>query len=289
MKCIFMFADIVFCICSNKKIEIDNEMNRFMLSDSYDNHFDVEILLNDKYNDFSRCYQIGDDLIQAYYLENRKMICELKGGDKGAIGYSLYDKNYDYFQCFLNQYHFDTNLFVLRKILRTLPMRAIFLHYQALFFHASQISINGVGILFTAPSGTGKSTQARLWERFESAHIVCNDRTIVRKINDQWMTYGYPLDGSQPVANNEKNRLGAIVILKQGKINVVERYNIAKMLSLLIEQIVLDTWNSEMKEKAMSLLVEVVKDIPVYVLTCTPDINAVMTLKKQLQKERVIE
>ncbi|WP_370839368.1 hypothetical protein [Intestinibacter bartlettii] len=32
------------------------------------------------------------------------------------------------------------------------------------------------GILFSAPSGTGKSTQADLWEKYENAEIINGDR-----------------------------------------------------------------------------------------------------------------
>lgn len=289
MKYIFMFADIKFSIHTDVEVEITNEMENFVSIN--DNNIDcyIEICQKNEVNYHSRNYMIGEDLIQEYYQEDGKMFCELKGGDKGPIGCVSYDKSFKYFICTLNQYKFQSNLYMMSIIVRTLPIRAIFLHFHTLFFHASQISVNGIGILFTAASGVGKSTQAKLWHEFENAHIVCNDRTLVRKKNDQWCTYGYPLDGSEPVMSNEKNKLGAIVLLKQGKENRIEKFSIVKMVSLLIEQIVLDTWNYEMRDKALALLFELVNEIPVYVLTCTPDQRAVNVLKNQLQKEGVIK
>lgn len=287
MEYIFMFADIKISIQSQVVIKMTSEMEDFISLNNNDIDCCVKVCQRNEVNYHSRKHMIGEDLIQEYYQENGKKYCELKGGNKGPIGCVSYDDNYKYFICTLNQYKFQSDLYVMSTIMRTLPLRAIFLHYNTLFFHASQISINGKGILFTAASGIGKSTQAKLWHRFENAHIVCNDRTLVRKINNQWCTYGYPLDGSEPVISNEKNKLGAIVLLKQGKENTIEKKSIVKIVTLLIEQIVLDTWDYEMRDKAISLLFELVNEIPVYVLTCTPDQKAVNALKKQLQIEGV--
>ena len=35
--------------------------------------------------------------------------------------------------------------------------------YDTILFHGSVIAVDGEGYLFTAKSGTGKSTHARLW------------------------------------------------------------------------------------------------------------------------------
>lgn len=53
--------------------------------------------------------------------------------------------------------------------------------FFVLFFHAAQITYQETGILFAGPSGAGKTTQAKLWERFRNARIICNDRTLLRK------------------------------------------------------------------------------------------------------------
>ena len=63
----------------------------------------------------------------------------------------------------------------------------------------------------------GKTTQAKLWERFRNARIICNDRTLLRKQDGNWYSYGYPMDGSQPVRSGEVHVAGCIVLVKQSQ------------------------------------------------------------------------
>lgn len=170
-----------------------------------------------------------------------------------------------------------------------LPMREIFLRFGALFLHASQITYQGRGILFTAPSGTGKTTQAKLWQQYRGAEILCNDRTLTRKVDGAWRTYGYPLDGSEPVCSSAVNPLGAVVLLEQGRReNRVERLGPAKALPRLMRQVVLDCWSGEARAEAMELLITLMEDVPVYLLTCTPEEQAVETLEAKLMEDEVI-
>ena len=141
----------------------------------------------------------------------------------------------------------------LEMFCRMLPMRAILLRFHTLFLHAAQVSLKGTGILFTAPSGTGKTTQAKLWKKYRNGQIVCSDRTLARKINGVWKTYGYPLDGSEPVRSGEVNRLGCIVLLRQDAVCRIERLRPAKAVGSLMQQAVMDCWDGDAKSQVMEL------------------------------------
>lgn len=115
--------------------------------------------------------------------------------------------DFSHIQCVLN---LDNYVYIPQQmdfILRTLPMRAIFQQFGTLFFHAAQIAVKETGILFTAPSGTGKTTQAKLWEKYRGARRICADRTLVRRLPEGWRTFGYPLDGSEPICSEEEHAL----------------------------------------------------------------------------------
>ena len=165
-----------------------------------------------------------------------------------------------------------------------LPMREIFQHFQTVFLHASQIAIRGKGILFTAPSGTGKTTQAKLWKQYRGAEIICNDRTLTRKLDGLWHTYGYPIDGSEPVRSEKVNRLRCVVLLRQGLTNTIQPLPPARAVSLLMRQVVFDTWSGTARATAMQQLLSLVEDIPVFLLTCTPDERAVEMLEQKLKE-----
>lgn len=232
---------------------------------------------------------VGEDLIQIYYQEQDNRFCVLAGGDRGALACTWYTADCRKMVCFINQVNCQVPQDTDGQILRMLPMREIFLRFGALFLHASQITYQGRGILFTAPSGTGKTTQAKLWQQYRGAEILCNDRTLTRKVDGAWRTYGYPLDGSEPVCSSAVNPLGAVVLLEQGRReNRVERLGPAKALPRLMRQVVLDCWSGEARAEAMELLITLMEDVPVYLLTCTPEEQAVETLEAKLMEDEVI-
>ena len=62
-------------------------------------------------------------------------------------------------------------LAVYRKIVESM------LGYDTLLMHGAVIAVGNKAWLFTAPSGTGKSTQAELWERYRNAEQINGDRS----------------------------------------------------------------------------------------------------------------
>lgn len=230
---------------------------------------------------------IGEDLLQKYYYEDGLYYCEAKGG-KASVTCTSYDKKLKQMICVINEKPFLQPPKTLDKILSLLPMRTIFLNFSTLFLHASQITIEDKGVVFTAPSGTGKTTQAKLWQTYKDAKIVCNDRTLIRKKEGKWFTYGYPVDGSEPICSGVTQELGCIVLLEQGNYNAVKRINVAQMLGFLLEQTVFDCWNYKDKEIAVELLLQVIQEVPIYKLVCTPDKRAVDELYGTLRKEGVL-
>ena len=77
------------------------------------------------------------------------------------------------------------------------PMGALILYYLTLNSNAFMIHASGVwdgetGRIFSGFSGVGKSTMAKIWEE-EGAHIVNDDRLIVREVNGEFFMYNTPM------------------------------------------------------------------------------------------------
>lgn len=54
---------------------------------------------------------------------------------------------------------------------------------DALVLHCAYMQREGKAILFSAPSGTGKTTQATLWEKHRGTRVVNGDKALIRRVD----------------------------------------------------------------------------------------------------------
>lgn len=278
------FADVVFHILSEREIELQPHLRAFLVEKTKPADITVHVSWDWEHATLPESDKVGEDLLAYYYMEGTKRFCLTRGGPKGAIACACYPADFSEVVCTYNEQTFPMVPNTMEKLMRMLPIQEIFQHFQVLFLHAAQIAFQGKGIVFTAPSGTGKTTQAKLWRHYRGAEIICNDRTLVRKQDGIWHTYGYPIDGSEPVRSEKVNRLCCVVLLRQGSDNTIQRLPPARTISLLMPQVVFHTWSGAARATAMQQLLSLVEDIPVFLLTCTPDERAVETLERKLKE-----
>lgn len=280
-------AGIVISIHAERELTIDPEYQKFISNKPVPSDVEIAISWNWEQAVLPTTLMLGEDALQQYFQEGDCLFCLTKAGPKGPIACARYNAEFHQIHCTINEKPFRMPPKALSSVIRMLPMRALFLHFGVLFFHAAQISLHGKGILFTAPSGTGKTTQARLWEKYRGADLVCNDRVLVRCLNGVWQTFGYPLDGSEPVCSNQVNPLGAVILLRQGPVNQVSQPNPSHTLRFLMGQMVMDCWSGPARETHLLRLMSLLEQIPVLQLTCTPDQAAVDVLEQALRERRV--
>ncbi|MBQ9761556.1 MAG: hypothetical protein IJV82_00580 [Oscillospiraceae bacterium] len=146
------------------------------------------------------------------------------------------------------------------------------------FLHAASILHQGKAILFTAPSGVGKSTQAALWCENRGAKLLNGDRAVVRG----GVVCGVPLCGSSHVAENMTAPIEAIVYLTQAPENKLTRLTGAKAFQKIWEGCSLETWEREDMALGVEAVSRIVNTVPVYHLACTPDLRAVELLENEL-------
>lgn len=278
-------GNVGFHFISPIELKIENSLHPFLNPLKKNADIIVEINMNFGKSPKPSETLLGEDLLMKYYTWKNGYLCIGKGGWKGDLSVVVYDEMQNHIVCYLNTDMLSERALSLGNILRLLPIRMIFQKQGVLFFHASQIAVDKVGILFTAASGTGKTTQAKLWQRHRSAKIICNDRTLIC----QGKTYGYPIDGSEPVISEKIHRLGAVVLLEQGNVNVIRQLRPSEALPKMMSQLVFDTWNLRERELAMLHLIELMEQFPVYLLSCTPEETAVSCLEQQLKKDGVLK
>ena len=106
-----------------------------------------------------------------------------------------------------------------------LGFESILLHQNRLCLHAACVDTPLGGLLFSGPSGIGKSTQAGLWQTSRDAKLINGDRPILSKDDGNWLAWGSPYAGSSKCHINEKCSVTAIVILQQSQTCSLQRLN----------------------------------------------------------------
>ena len=169
--------------------------------------------------------------------------------------------------------------------LELLALERHLLRLNALVLHSSFIEYEGKSILFSAPSGTGKSTQAGLWQKYENVEIINGDRSIIHLEGDRFYSEGLPFCGSSQIHLNRKMPLGAIVFIEQWPDNIAEPMKPANAASKLYGEMSVNNWNTQAVLKSFDLIEKITNAVPMVHLKCNMEQDAVETLKHYLHEK----
>ena len=175
-----------------------------------------------------------------------------------------------------------------KMALKAMELEHLLTRQDALLFHSSFIAVDGKAILFTAPSGVGKSTQAGLWCQYRNARLINGDRAGIRWHDGKAWACGLPLAGSSDVRRNETLPLAAVVCLSQAPQNTLTRLTGVRAFRQIWEGCTVHSWDRTDMEQATQTVTKILGAVPVYALACTPDASAVEVLYQQLIKEKVL-
>ena len=175
-----------------------------------------------------------------------------------------------------------------KTVLNSLGAEHLIAKAGGFIFHCSYIDCGGKAILFTAPSGTGKSTQAELWKKYREACIINGDRAAICEKDGQLFAEGIPFSGSSSYCVNRTLPLAAIVYLSQAPQTIIKKVRGLEAFSKVWEGVSVNTWVKEDVEKVTNVVQRIAMEIPVYHLACTPDESAVITLEEVLRKQGVV-
>ena len=159
-------------------------------------------------------------------------------------------------------------LAVYRKVSEKMP------YYDTILFHGSVIAVDGAAYVFTAKSGTGKSTHTALWRRlFGDRAVMVNDDKPLLHVGDVVTAYGTPYDGKHKLSNKIAVPLKAVCILERAEENSIVKITRSEAYPMLVQQAYRPADIAAM-QKTLSLIDKMADSVELYRLGCNMDPDA---------------
>lgn len=159
-------------------------------------------------------------------------------------------------------------LAVYRKVSEKMP------YYDTILFHGSVIAVDGAAYVFTAKSGTGKSTHTALWRRlFGDRAVMVNDDKPLLHVGDVVTAYGTPYDGKHKLSNKIAVPIKAVCILERAEENSIVKITRSEAYPMLVQQAYRPVDIAAM-QKTLSLIDKMADSVELYRLGCNMDPDA---------------
>lgn len=158
----------------------------------------------------------------------------------------------------------------------------LFSRHAAVLLHSSAVLWEEKLVLFSGVSGAGKSTQADLWRKHLDADVINGDRCVLRKIGGELRGYGSPFCGSSAIYRPEGGKIAAIFLPEKASVNETKRLSPAEAFQRLYSNLTVNRWDVNFVSCALEVLTCTVETVPVFLLRCRPDAEAVAVAKQAL-------
>ena len=174
-------------------------------------------------------------------------------------------------------------LCIYRKIAEQIPK------YERCVIHGAAISYKGNAFLFTAPSGTGKTTHIRLWRRYlgQAVNIINGDKPILQITKDAVIAYGTPWAGKEGWQKNISAPLKGICFLRKAEKNKIVEINPYEYIADILQQVYMPK-NEENTLKTLELVKILLEKVKFYVIYCDMSEEAVKIVFEMLTGEKYI-
>ena len=165
-----------------------------------------------------------------------------------------------------------------RKIAGKMP------DYDALVFHGSAVAVGEKAYLFTAKSGTGKTTHTALWlKNVPGSYVVNGDKPILRFMNGQVFVCGTPWMGKEALGCSRVVPLDGLCILSRGRENRIRPAEFANVMPILIAQSYRPPDRIALV-KTMKLMERLAEKVPLYELSCTMEDEAAIVSSRGMMR-----
>lgn len=141
-----------------------------------------------------------------------------------------------------------------------------------LTLHAACVEKDGKAILFSAASGTGKSTRAIHWVESLGASWISGDRPCIDVSGG--MVISGPWDGKEQIFCPKQVPLGYVCEVRRAPFTRVRRLTMKQAYDFLIGQLFVPMWDTELAAQALALLRRLIREKGVYRVFCDQTLQA---------------
>ena len=160
---------------------------------------------------------------------------------------------------------------------------------NAFFLHSALIDVDGIGIAFAAPSGTGKTTHLCLWQQLlgDRLTVVNGDKPIVRFLENEKYPVGYgtPWNGKEMFGINGKTEIRHFCFIERSLSNSCEKLNASDVLHLFFKQIYIPKKDVSKTFKTLQMANMFLNNVTVWKIKCNMDISAAEVAYNTIFKE----
>ena len=146
--------------------------------------------------------------------------------------------------------------------------------------HSASICYRDKAWLFSAVSGTGKSTHTNMWERLYKTAVINGDLNLLAFERGKPVIHGIPWCGTSEIFSRETLPLGGIVMLKQAQIDFIEELTPDKKALFIMQRFISPMWKVEQLKDSVRFADELSRKIHTCRLYCTKNDSAAELIKK---------
>ena len=141
--------------------------------------------------------------------------------------------------------------------------------FDMILMHGAAIEYEGEGFIFTAPSGTGKSTHIAQWKKYlgDKVIVVNGDKPELSFEGNGVLVHGAPWCGKESWQVNKSVPLKGVCLLKRGQDNKIYKINPGEYIEYFVRQFYFDMATDDVA-KVFDIIDRIMSRVPFYILEC---------------------
>lgn len=159
------------------------------------------------------------------------------------------------------------------------------LHQQCVGLHGVTLVCGNEIVILSAPSGTGKTTLAKLLEKYCDAVVVNGDFALLTPTEDGVIYEPTPFCGSSGRALNHRLRINRVVFLGQAKENVWHDLTGREAMKRFMSNVFVPDWDNRLQQTVQGNILKCISSLKVNAYDFAPTQEAVEVFLKQIEED----